>query len=139
MQTEVRWVYTNSMNRYLLIGLTIVIIAAGGFTGYWISTRQPSKTTGAAGNMVKSATEVGSTDTKTFRDTAQGTLVKGGINGDGTHQLVRDGGPSQTVYLTSSIIDLDEFVGKKVQIWGETVKGQKAAWLMDVGRIKILE
>jgi hypothetical protein len=30
-------------------------------------------------------------------------------------------------------------VGKKVQVWGETFKGQKAGWLMDVGRIKALE
>ena len=27
----------------------------------------------------------------------------------------------------------------EVQIWGETFKGQKAGWLMDVGRIKVIE
>jgi len=34
---------------------------------------------------------------------------------------------------------LDQFVGRKIQIWGETYKAQKAGWLMDVGRVKILE
>ncbi len=68
-----------------------------------------------------------------------GTLEKGGIDGEGTHKLIREGGESQTAYLTSSIIDLDPLVGKKVQVWGETFKGQKAGWLMDVGRVKVLE
>jgi hypothetical protein len=36
-------------------------------------------------------------------------------------------------------VDLDEFDGKNVEIWGETVKAQKAAWLMDVGRVKLSE
>ena len=61
------------------------------------------------------------------------------VNGEGTHKLIRDGGPSQTVYLISSVIDMSEFVGKKVQVWGETIDAQKAGWLMDVGRVKILE
>lgn len=89
--------------------------------------------------MIKTANEVGSTDTKTFRDTATGTIETGGLNGEGTHKLLREGGASQTVYLFSSVIDLEEFSGKKVQLWGETVRGQKAAWLMDVGRVKLVE
>lgn len=83
--------------------------------------------------------EAGVSDTATFSDTAQGVIQAGGLNGEGTHQLVRDGGPSQTVYLVSSIVDLDQFVGKKVEVRGQTVKAQKAAWLMDVGRVKILD
>ncbi len=83
--------------------------------------------------------EVGIHDTKAFPDSARGVIQKGGLNGDGTHQLTRDGGPSQTVYLVSSVVDLNQFVGKKVEIWGQTMKGQKAAWLMDVGLVKILD
>ena len=48
------------------------------------------------------------------------------------------GDASQNVYLTSSVIDLSKYTGKKVQVWGETFQGQKAGWLMDVGRIKLL-
>jgi hypothetical protein len=66
-------------------------------------------------------------------------LEEGGIDGEGTHHLVRDGGPSKSVYLTSTVIDLDSFAGKKVKVWGETISARKAGWLMDVGKIKIIE
>ncbi|OGC95927.1 hypothetical protein A3H89_00715 [Candidatus Amesbacteria bacterium RIFCSPLOWO2_02_FULL_48_11] len=124
----------------LIIG-ALVIILAGAVTGYFISRSRAAKGPGGSstGEMVKSATEVGSTDTQTFRDTATGVLEKGGFNGEGTHKLIREGGPTKTAYLVSSIVDLDEFVGKKVEIWGETMKPQKVGWLMDVGRVKILE
>ena len=78
-------------------------------------------------------------DEKTFKDTAEGTLQEGGISGEGTHHLVRPGGDSQNVYLTSTVIDLQSFVGKKVQVWGQTVSARKAGWLMDVGKVKVLE
>lgn len=87
----------------------------------------------------KKGKEVGSTNLETFSDTATGVIEKGGINGEGSHKLIREGGPSQTAYLTSSVVDLDQFAGKKVQVWGETFSAQKAGWLMDVGRVKILE
>ncbi len=74
-----------------------------------------------------------------FKDTAVGVLEKNGVEGEGTHRLLREGGESQTAYLTSSVLDLDLFVGHKVQVWGETFAAQKAGWLMDVGKIKVLE
>ncbi len=79
----------------------------------------------------------GSADEKAFNTTATGVLDKGGLNGEGTHKLVRPGGVSQTVYMTSSVIDLDQLVGHQISIWGETFKGQKTGWLMDVGRAKV--
>ena len=97
-----------------------------------------SATTGPNAPLINTATEVGSTDTKTFRDSAQGLLETGGLGGEGTHHLTRPGGSSQTAYLVSSIVDLDNFVGKQVEVFGETIKAQKVGWLMDVGRIKIL-
>lgn len=121
---------------WILIGV-IVIITTGVAGGYFL-TQNKSITTSQA-PMIKTATEVGSTDTQTFRDTATGTLQKGGLKGTGTHHLDRDGGPSQTVYVVSSIVDLDEFVGKKVQIWGESQKIRGIPWFMDVGRLKIIE
>lgn len=130
------------MNSKIIVFAVLFIVLAGSLGGYFLA-RNNGAVRGTqdaqGGQMVNTATEVGSTDTKTFRDSAQGTLEKGGINGDGTHKLIRDGGPSQTVYLISSVVDLDQFEGKKVEVWGETFKAQKASWLMDVGRVKILQ
>jgi|SRR3989344_237444 len=80
----------------------------------------------------------GSKDEKTFKDSVEGKLVAGGIEGEGAYHLERPGGVSQNVYLTSSIIDLSKFIGKKVKVWGETHAAEKAGWLMDVGRLQVL-
>jgi len=125
----------------LLIILGLVF--AGTVTGYLLSGRgggiglsSPSQL--APGTELKGQ-EFGSKDTGAFPDSAVGILEKGGIDGEGTHKLVREGGESQTAYLTSSLVDLDPLVGKKIEVWGETFKAQKAGWLMDVGRVKVLE
>lgn len=76
---------------------------------------------------------------KTFTDTATGTIIKGGINGEGTHTLQREGGKTQNAALTSSTVDLDLFIDKKVEIKGETNSSTKAGWFLDVGIIKVLE
>jgi hypothetical protein len=120
----------------------LLIILAGTASGYGLQrltgpklATQGSKQTGE----LTKGTSFGIMDEETFSDTAEGTLEKGGINGEGSHHLVREGGESQNVYLTSSILDLDQFVGKKVKVWGETFEAQKAGWLMDVGRLEIQE
>lgn len=125
----------------IIISSAVALVVSGIVVGFLL-TKVPGlskKNNGSTSAMVNTATEIGSTDTQTFRDTATGTLESGGLNGEGTHKLTRDGGPSQTVYLISSIVDLEQYAGSKVQIWGETIKAQKAPWLMDVGRLKILE
>lgn len=132
---------SSSPPKSLLFGGTAALVISGIIVGF-VLTKVPGlgkNVKGSSAAMVNTATEVGSTDTQTFRDSAQGTLESGGLNGEGTHKLVRDGGPNQTVYLISSIVDLDQYSGKKVQVWGETIKAQRAPWLMDVGRLKILE
>lgn len=130
----------NNIQKFLVPGLVVtIIILSGVLVGYLLSSKGVSVNGGSASGTINTEKEVGSTDTKTFRDTATGVIEVGGLNGDGTHKLIREGGPSQTAYLTSSVVDLDQFVGKKVQVWGETNKGQKVSWLMDVGRIKIIE
>lgn len=126
------------------IGILFLIIASGILTGYILSVKLGKGVIGGGVSMVapgaeRKGKEVGSTNLETFSDTATGVIEKGGINGEGSHKLIREGGPSQTAYLTSSVVDLDQFVGKKVQVWGETFSAQKAGWLMDVGRVKILE
>lgn len=90
------------------------------------------------GQEVKTGVLYGNTS-KTFADSATGTVKAGGINGEGTHTLEREGGKTQNAALTSSVVDLDLFVGKKVEVKGETNDSTKAGWLLDVGSIKILE
>lgn len=76
---------------------------------------------------------------KIFKDIATGVIEKGSLNDEGTHILNREGGPTQRAALTSSVLDLDLFVGRKVEVKGETNVSNKAAWLLDVGSIKMLE
>ena len=132
--------------KFLLALGVVVVILVGVGTGYFLSL---SKSSGLApgkklqrevsSEEITKGTMVGVADEKTFRDSAEGDLKKGGIEGEGSHHLVRPGGESQYVYLTSSVIDLDQFADRKVKIWGETFAGQRAGWLMDVGRLEVLE
>lgn len=119
--------------------ITLVLLGLG--TGYLLTrnTKIANIQPNASPKMVKTDKVEGMSDTKNFKDSAQGMMEKGGFNGEGTHKLVRDGGPSQTAYLVSSVIDLDTYVGKKVKVWGETFAAKKASWLMDVGKVEILE
>ena len=122
----------------ILIAGVILVILAGIGTGWLLSgARIAGTSTQTVPGAETGPKEAGLADEKTFRDSAEGTLEEGGIAGEGTHHLVRDGGPSQNVYLTSTVIDLQSFAGKKVQIWGETISARKAGWLMDVGKIKV--
>lgn len=127
--------------RNIIIGLMVIIIS-GIFSGFFLSNYMGSKSsstsTPAIGNNVTSGKTVGVKDTKTFPDTTEGVVEAGGLNGEGTHKLIRPGGESQTVYLTSSVLDLNQFVGSKVKVWGQTFSAQKAGWLMDVGRVEVL-
>lgn len=121
----------------LFLGAALIILA-GAATGYLLSQKRIAF---PKGEFIKGLPKrvVGSKDTSVFKDQAVGTVEKGGIDSEGTHKLIREGGPSQTAYLTSSVLDLDQFVGKKVRVWGETFAAQKASWLMDVGRVEVLE
>ncbi len=124
----------------IVIFLVLILLGAG--SGYAIYARNSAGTVRLAGKdvqVINSPTEEGVKDAATFKDTATGVLQEndGKITKEGSHILVR-GDASQNAYLTSSVIDLSKYVGKKVQVWGETYKGQTAGWLMDVGRIKVL-
>jgi len=142
-----------SKNTQILFSIIIVLAIASGF---WLSRLLPLGNSNSG--ILESITQknVASTENisnadelvisqsygdtgKTFTDTATGTLVKGGINGVGTHTLQREGGKSQYAALTSSTVDLDLFADKKVEIQGETNSSTKAGWFLDVGVIKILE
>lgn len=123
---------------YILGSLLVVLLGVG--AGWLLSGgRAKTETAGKADTGAKvSSSEAGVEDAATFGQTAEGLLEAGGVNGEGTYHLTRDGGPSQTVKLTSTVIDLEGFVGKKVTIWGETLTS-RGGWLMDVGKIKVVE
>jgi hypothetical protein len=143
----VRALNTSSLPKLKLTRTTLIVLAVflvlGVVSGYSLFAYKTSGTVRLAGRdveVVKTATEEGVKDASTFRDTATGVLAEndGQLTDEGTHILTR-GDASQNVYLTSSVIDLAKYKDKKVQVWGETFQGQKAGWLMDVGRIKVLE
>jgi hypothetical protein len=127
-----------------VVTLLMVVVVVGIISGYLISGKNNSviggKTSGGALNTssISKGTVEGSNDTKTFKDTVQGTLKMGGIDGEGIFHLVRPGGDSQNVYLTSSTVDLSKFINKNIKVWGQTQKAQHAGWLMDVGRVEVL-
>ena len=127
--------------KMIAILLVLVVVGIGG--GYVLSSRGTSGVSGIPDNKITSASQVktgtilGSNDTATFNDTAEGTVQNGGIDGDGQYHLVRPGGASQYVYLTSSTLDLSLVLNKKIKVWGQTLAAQHAGWLMDVGRVQV--
>lgn len=120
--------------------LVIIVVALGIGTGLVLASANRAKST-----EVKTITEeelpaeIKENFAQTFSDEAEGTVEK---NDDldkyaqGTHKLIRPGGETQTAYLTSTTLDLDEYVGKKVKVYGETFGSSQVGWLMDVGKIE---
>lgn len=129
----------SEQTKKIIAAVYAFLLVFGIASGYALS-RTSGKLTVAGSQRpqyVNTGKVAGISDTKTFKDSAIGTLEKGGLFGEGTHKLVREGGPSQTVTLLSSAVDLDQYVGKKVKVWGQTMAAKKAAWLMDVGKIEL--
>ena len=124
----------------VLIAGSLAVVLLGVGTGWFLSGSAKGKSEAqVVPGAQQSATEAGLEDESVFPDSAEGVLEEGGIEGEGTHHLIREGGPSKFVYLTSTVIDLESFVGKKVAVWGETLSGKQAGWLMDVGKVKVIE
>lgn len=136
----------NAMKSAIII---VSIIAAGIASGWGVSlitqgnsgigSSQLKTSAQVAESGVRVGDIVGVQDEKTFEGKTEGVLVEGGADGEGSHHLLRPGGSSQNVYLTSSTVDLNLFVGHKIEVMGETFAAQRAGWLMDVGRVKVLE
>ncbi len=143
-----------SMNMKVFGVLAVIVIVLGigsGYAGAAFTTpviTQQTMNTGdeqsqggeqAAAVQVKVGQVVGAKDASSFKDSAEGVLLPGGIGSEGSHHIARPGGQSQNVYLTSSVMDLKLFENARVKVSGETFKAQKAGWLMDVGRLEVLE
>jgi hypothetical protein len=131
------------------LGIALVL---GATTGVLLANKKLAATGGSTGGTstgesvmpsdagsIKVGTIYGSKDEAGYPTNAEGILVAGGVGGEGSHHLVRPGGASQNVYLSSSVVDLDLVVGDRVQVWGQTMGAKKAGWLIDVGRLKVLE
>lgn len=124
----------------LFIGVIVVAVVLGVATGYILSQKGSSLRT--------SMPQVGSPktaqqDSSTFRDFAEGVIKAKPQPSDpseyteGTHVLEREG--AVPVALTSSVVDLSQYEGKKVKVFGETQKALKEGWLMDVGKVEELK
>ena len=133
----------SSKSPLMMIAIVVVVmVLLGGGSGFLIAkgttaNLEPTKEV-TDKSQVSKGTSMGSNDTTTFKDTAEGVLKEGGIEGEGQYHLERPGGESQYVYLTSSSVDLSLVEGKKIKVWGQTQKAQYAGWLMDVGRVEVL-
>ena len=126
-----------------VIGFLIIVAILGVATGFLLGNSKSGSgkhmlSLPQLGNSMQGKT-FGSNDTTTFKDTAEGILQNGGIDGEGQYHLVRPGGDSQNVYMTSSSVDLSQFINKKIKVWGQTQAAKKAGWLMDIGRVQVLE
>lgn len=131
-------------SKLLPLVLVAVVIVAGGISGLVLASRTKSATRQpkAAEGEEEVSREVKESLAQTFRDEAEGTIQKNDAMdkyAQGTHKLIRPGGESQTAYLTSSVLDLDQYVGKKVKVYGETFGSSQVGWLMDVGKVEKLQ
>ncbi len=128
--------------RFIPLIIILVLVGAGIFSGLVLSSRNK-----AQASKVKSAIQEENLTpeqkvsfNQTFKDQAQGVVQKNDKldkYAQGTHKLIRPGGDSQTAYLTSSVLDLDQYVGKKVKVFGETFGSSQVGWLMDVGKVEV--
>ena len=121
---------------FIVIGLSLIL---GVGTGYMLankSTVSSSKKAPVSNQAVQTAQQ----DTKTFRDFAEGTIKPRPAPKnpeeyvEGTHFLERTG--ATPIALTSSVVDLSKYEGKRVKVFGETQKALKEGWLMDIGKVE---
>lgn len=128
---------------FVLLGVGTGFIAANAVGSAPVVNGGDSSSDGitTGGVTVHKGDIIGTKDAGQYKmsEVPQGVLKKGGIEGEGAYHLERDGGPSRNVYLTSSVLDLAPFVGHTVKVWGQTQAAQSAGWLMDVGRLQVIE
>lgn len=127
-------------NHVKLFGSILILALVGGVvTGFFLSAgnkSNPDNNLIAINQIPKTASQ----DNRTFRDFAEGKITKkadpkaGEDYSEGTHLLMRQN--AVPVALTSSVVDLNDYEGKNVKVYGETQKAIKEGWLMDVGKVE---
>lgn len=129
-----------SVQNILPVLVIFIVVALGIATGLVASSRNKSAAQSAVGQEQNLKPEIKESFNKTFKDEAEGNIEKNDQldkYAQGTHKLVRPGGEDQTAFLTSSVLDLDQYVGKKVKVFGETFGSSQVGWLMDVGKVEV--
>ncbi len=133
---------TNFIKKIVPLVAILLVVSVGIITGFYLSQIGKAKT--AASSVVSDnqdvSPQVKESFTQTFKDQAEGVIQKNDKldkYAQGTHKLMRSGGDSQTAYLTSSVLDLDQYVDKKVKVFGETFGSTQVGWLMDVGKVEV--
>ena len=122
----------------LILGVVAVAAVLGGVTGLVLANQGGGG--GGATTLIVGTPKTPEQDAKTFRDFAEGVIKPKPEPEDpseyteGTHYLQREG--QVPVALTSSVVDLSLYEGKKVKVFGETQKALKEGWLMDVGKVE---
>ncbi|MFA5932928.1 MAG: hypothetical protein WCV81_01530 [Microgenomates group bacterium] len=137
--TPLKYLKVDNINK-IFLGVLIASVVLGIVAGYLISNSgKTSQQAATQGSTIQA--KVASQDSKTFRDFAEGTIQKQVAPKkpndyvEGTHLLIRIG--ATPVALTSSVVDLSQYEGKKVKVFGETQKAMKEGWLMDVGKVEL--
>lgn len=130
-----KFIYPDNPKRLLLTVVAISVVL-GILTGYILSNKGGSGLTSSS--LSVGAPKSAQTDSRTFKDFAEGVIKarpqsENADYAEGTHMLVREG--AVPVALTSSVVDLSQYEGKKVKVFGETQKALKEGWLMDAGRV----
>lgn len=128
-----------NLQNIMPILIILIVVILGILTGLVASSRNKSAAQGAQAeeDLPQAVKE---SFNQTFKDEAEGTIEKNDQldkYAQGTHKLLRPGGEEQTAYLTSSVLDLDQYVGKKVKVFGETFGSSQVGWLMDVGKVEV--
>lgn len=138
----------STISKPLVLAIVAGTLILGGLTGLGASRLGSMSNAGTSADGTTDTTDssgaktsAGILDKETFKDSTEGTLKEGGFEGEGNFHLIRPelGGADKNVYLTSTTVDLSEFVGKKVRVWGQTFAAEKAGWLMDVGYIEVIK
>lgn len=130
-----------SLAKFLPLIIVVAVVGLGVLTGLIFSSRGKAAQQAASISEETLTGEQKQSFAQTFRDQAEGVIEKNEFDkyAQGTHKLIRPGGESQTAYLTSSVLDLDQYLGKKVKVFGETFSSTQVGWLMDVGKVEVVE
>lgn len=124
----------------LLLTIIIVSVVLGVLSGLILANKNKTGGSLITANLGALSAKSAQSDTRTFKDFAEGTIKARPLPSDpgeyseGTHLLERQG--AIPVALTSSVVDLSKYEGKKVKVFGETQKALKEGWLMDIGKVE---
>lgn len=133
----------NKLAKIVPVLLIIIVVVIGIATGFVLSTKnKPS----IAGKILLEgegiSPEIQENLSQTFSDEAQGVLEKNtelDRYAQGPWILIRPGGDDQRAFLTSTVLDLDEYIGKEVKVFGETFGSSQVGWLLDVGKVEVID